>query len=231
MRLISQAVALPPFLRQAMRKMKTVSEIVEFVRRDAREGDRLSIFLEATKVPKPILDAGGPPDLIEFYTLCSGFSYRPTDAYRYVIVRPDEFVRGDYSDQLSHALCRKPLQENGVAKDLYIIAIQGGSGDETIVIDLSEKNRGLCYEAYPDKFGTPQSMVYAKTFTELLNVLVLRAEEFEQKHMSYGFFGDEELLAEPVDTEVLWKTRWRTLPKEWEYEAFWADLKRRQGKA
>lgn len=213
---------------QNLWKMKTLNEIINLVKTEAQESNRSSIFFNPTTIPKPLLDAGGPQDLIDFYSQCSGFSYRPKDAFRYVIVRPHEFVRADHSDHLSHALCRESLQKNNITKDLYIIAIQGGDDDETITIDLSKKYQGRCYESYPDKLGTPLSQVYAKSFTELLNILILQAEEFEERHKCYGYFGDESLLTEPVDAQTLWQSRWNSFPKEYEYEAFWAELKERQ---
>ena len=211
--------------------MKTINEIVEMVRKDDRENGHKSIFWDYTKVPQPILDAGGPADLVEFYTLCSGLCFRPMEFFRYEIVRPDLFVRADYSDQLSHALCRHDLQNNGIAKDLYIIATQRAGSDETIVIDLSKKYQGRCYEAHPEKLGMPQSRVFAKSFTELLNILIFEAQDFDENNKCYGFFGDENLLQERVDSGAIYESRWKTFPKPWEIDSFWADLKKRQDEA
>jgi hypothetical protein len=210
--------------------MKSIREIVEIVRRDSIEGARSSRCRPPTKVPRALVDAGGPKDLIDFYTLCCGLNYRPTDPYRYTLVSADQFIRADYSDHLWHALCHDDLLKNGVAKDQYIIATLDEIG-ATIVIDLSRKFFGRCYRVYYDTFGTPQAPIVATSFTELLNLLIFEAFEFDDELKCYGYFGDKKLLPERVSHEVLYESRWPTFPKPWEIESFWVDLKRQQDQA
>lgn len=210
--------------------MKSVREIVEMVQRDMFEGSRTSSWWAPTKVPKPLLCGGSPEDLIEFYTHCSGIYYRRREAFRYAFVRPDQFLRADLSDHLWVSLCRESLNANEVAKDQFIIATLD-EVESTILVDLSPRFLGRCYQVYPDTFGTPQAPVVARSFTELLNLLVFEALEFDEEPKWYGFFGDEELLPERVDAQVLLETRSSTFPKETEYAEFWANLNRLQGKA
>ncbi|MBB5039951.1 hypothetical protein [Prosthecobacter dejongeii] len=214
----------------ALRKMKTICELVEIVLKDRKEGSHTSSCGPPTKVPQPLEDNGYPADLIEFYTLCSGLYYLPKDPYRYRLVRPDEFIRADYSDHLWHASHRKDLLKNGIAKDQYIIATLDEVG-ATIVIDLSQRFLGRCYRVYYDTFGTPQAPIIATSFTDLLNLLILEAFEFDEELKCYGYFGDANLLPERVSHEVLYETRWQNFPKPWEIDSFWADLKRQQDKA
>lgn len=210
--------------------MKSVREIVEMVQRDMFEGSRTSGWWVPTKVPKPLRCAGCPDDLIEFYTCCGGMHYLPREAFRYTFVRPDQFLRADLSDHLWLSLCRESLNANGVAKDQFIIATLD-EVEATILVDLSPRFLGRCYQVYPDTFGTPQAPVVARSFTELLNLLVFKALEFDEEPKWYGFFGDADLLPERVDAQILLEARSATFPKETEYAAFWESLKRLQDRA
>lgn len=116
-----------------------------------------------------------PPDALDFYTASGGVTLFSGSPYGIRIVSPGEVVQanlaiagGDkgYDDLL---LVFSPDHPSW---SWYVIAQSLNLG-EYIVMDLSEKKRGQCYEAFWDSYAHPKyTPIIARSFTELLTLLI-----------------------------------------------------------
>jgi len=110
-----------------------------------------------------------PSDIVEFYQYCGGVTLFKSENYMYNVVSPDEFI-------LANPVIVGELCEEDITSEWYII-VKDGNGDY-LTIDLSNERLGRCYDSCWDKHGVVgECPIIAKTFTELLENLVLNKGE------------------------------------------------------
>lgn len=104
-----------------------------------------------------------PNDLKEFYQYCNGVELFFERDYGYKILGIDEIKRTDLSI-FGELLFDEP--------SIYWYNIAENDNGDYICIDLSNKNHGICYDAFYETYGLIDDMpIIANSFSDLLSRL------------------------------------------------------------
>ena len=124
------------------------------------------IVLPPNGAPQTEKGISVPLDVKEFYTLCGGINFFQREEFPIEIVTPSDFVRAnpviageEWNDDLSF--------------NWFIIGKSEGSGGQYITMDLGNDRLGQCYDSYWDKHVNFECPIIAKSFTELLILMLL----------------------------------------------------------
>ncbi len=117
----------------------------------------------------PILDKSLnlPLDLQAFYSLCGGVELFKGADYPFNICTPEEFVLANPA--IMYEGYEEHIPESDISNYWYIIATSGP--EQSISIDLTEKNNGLCYDSFWDIHASEDSPIIAQSFSSLLTNL------------------------------------------------------------
>jgi hypothetical protein len=143
--------------------------IIELIQRIAGAPD-CRIFPPSGIPDFPARDQALPPDLKAFYERCGGMELFPGSTFGFRIVGPDEFVPANPLLLGDFYLKNKNEIDADESSGWFLIA-RGTASNQFIVIDLSAKKTGWCYDAFWEVFGTQNSKVVARSFTELVERL------------------------------------------------------------
>jgi antitoxin YokJ len=111
-----------------------------------------------------------PPDVTTFYERCGGMELFPSARFGFGIVGPDEFVPSNPLLLGDFYLKNKIAIDADQSSAWHLIA-RGTTSNQFITIDLNVSKSGYCYDGFWEVYGTQNSKVLARNFTELIERL------------------------------------------------------------
>ena len=110
-----------------------------------------------------------PKDLRRFYELAGGASLFSDQHPDLRVVAPKEFVPAN-PVLLPEDVYSKYRKDFALSDSWYLICV--GGHYEAISIDLAANHSGRCYDSFHEVHGTGDSQIIARSFTELLLLLL-----------------------------------------------------------